>query len=263
MHSVRFSLIGYALFAASSLSAGVLVAGTNPDSSGLDSVSDSPGPEGVFSLEQLFTLSSAADVTSLEINAASFSAQTLRIQLYRGLGLEGTGTLLKTFNISIPGTYDGLPLDIPTIMVSTALSLGSGNYSLLFTDPNPSPDLIYLSAALSSNTPDGSLGGTNWSTGITGGGNLVFELDGTVAGSTPEPGVLWLTGIGLFAVGVRSRVVRLGRACPPCVTGGSLTRYPATIRSLVRLATNGTPWALMPARFFSPSVRTLPTRVTF
>jgi hypothetical protein len=200
MRYVKFSLlIGCALFAASPLSASVLVAGTNPDSTGLDFVSDAPGPDGVFSLEQLFTLSTAAHVTSLEINAASFSSQTLRIELFSGLGLEGTGTLLQTFNVSIPGGFDGMPLDIPTIMVSTSLMLGSGSYSLLFSDPNPSSDLIYLNAALSSNTPDGSLGGTNWSTGITGADNLVFELDGTV-NSTPEPASMWLLGIGLFGV---------------------------------------------------------------
>jgi len=200
-----FLLVGSLLFADLSLSASVLVAGTSPDTDGLDFVANSGVEGGAFSYEQLFTLTNAALVTSLEINAASFSNQTLEIRLYSGLGLEGTGTLLETFNLSIPGGYDGLVLGIPTITTSTSFMLGSGSYSLLLTDPSPpTTDLIYQNGADSSNTPDGSLGGTNWSTGITGAGNIVFELDGNVLSSTPEPGSMWLLGIGLFGLGAVS-----------------------------------------------------------
>ena len=64
-----------------------LVAGTNPDPlSGYYVEND---PHDVFGYEQLFTPSTAAQITSLSINAGSLRAQTLRIPLFSGLGLEG------------------------------------------------------------------------------------------------------------------------------------------------------------------------------
>jgi hypothetical protein len=156
-------LLGCMVLTDSLLSASVLIAGTSPDSSGAFEVANSGASGGAFSFEQLFNLTNPAQVTSIAINAASFSDQTLEVRLYSGLGLEGTGTLLETFDLSIPGTFDGTLTDIPTIPTATSFMLGSGSYSLLFTDASaPTSNLIYLNAADGSNTPDGSLGGTHW-----------------------------------------------------------------------------------------------------
>jgi hypothetical protein len=188
--------------------ASILVAGTDPDSSGAFDVENDSG--GVFSYEQLFTLSSGAHVTNLSINAASFSDQTLEVELFSGLGLEGTGTLLQTFDINVPGTFDGLLPDIPTITIPTSFSLGPGSYSLLLSLPtlSPSGDLIYENAADSLNTPDGSLGGTHWSTSIDSPGNIVFDLAGEMGSPVPEPGSMSLLVTALVAIAalIRKRV---------------------------------------------------------
>jgi hypothetical protein len=183
-----------------------LVAGTNPDPGELFSVRNDPpdrnGPH-VFSYEQLFTLSSGAEVTGLSINAASFSAQTLRVELFSGLGLEGAGTLLQTFDIDVPGGYDGTILHIPAITTLRSFSLGAGSYSLLISLPNLSTtgDFIYQNAADSSNTPFGSLGGTHWSTGIISPGNIAFDLAGTPFSTAPEPASIFL--LAMCFIGTR------------------------------------------------------------
>ena len=170
---------------------------TNPDPSGFFLSAtirpDRNGPH-VFSYEQLFTLSSGAEVTSLSINAESFSAQTLRVELFSGLGLEGTGTLLQTFDIDVPGGHDGMILDIPAITTLRSFSLGAGSYSLLISLPHLSTngDLIYQNDADSSNILFGSLGGTHWSTGIISPGNIVFDLAGTPFSTAPEPASIFL-----------------------------------------------------------------------
>jgi hypothetical protein len=153
--------------AAGPLHATILVAGTNPAAGGGFYV-ENDSFFGTFSYEQLFTLSNAAQVTSLSINAASLSAQTLEVQLFSGLGLENTGTLLQTFDINVPGGWDGNNLDMPTITTPASFLLAAGSYSLLLSLPtlSPSGDLIYENTADSSNTPGGSLGGTHTSTGV-------------------------------------------------------------------------------------------------
>ena len=179
--------------------AATLVAGTNPGS-GVDGVENSSSD--VFSYEQLFTLSTAAQITSLSINAGSVSAQTLRIELFSGLGLEGTGTLLQTFNINAPIVSNAL--NLPTTVIPTSFSLSAGSYSLLLTLPTPSGDLIYQNVATSSNTPFGSLGGTHWSTHVESPGNIVFELAGTPVSAVPEPSSALFLVAGLIAVAARS-----------------------------------------------------------
>jgi len=175
-----------------------LVAGTNPDPNvGFYVANDSSG---VFSYEQLFTLSSAAQITSLSINAESLSAQTPRIQLFSGLGLEGTGTLLQTFNIDVP-TYI---VNSPTTVIPTSFSLGAGSYSLLLTVPSPSYDVIDQDIATSSNTPFGGLGGTHSSNGIESPRNIVFELAGNPMSAVPEPSSVLFLVTGLIAVAARS-----------------------------------------------------------
>jgi hypothetical protein len=180
-----------------------LVAGTTPDSTVAFAVENDSSHH--FSYEQLFTLSTGAQITGLNINAASFSTQTLRVQLFSGLGLEGTGTLLQNFDISVPGGFDGLLPDIPTITTAKSFSLEAGSYSLLISLPNrnSSGDFIYQNLADSSNTPFGSLGGTHWSTGIISPGNIVFDLAGTPVSAVPEPAFLLLFATGLIGVGAK------------------------------------------------------------
>lgn len=139
--------------------AATLVAGTNPRPDVNFFVENDSS--GYFNYEQLFTLSSDVQVTSLSLNLGSFTRQTLRVDLFSGLGLEGTGTLLQSFNINAPQMSPGT-FDLPSVTTPTSLSLAAGSYSLLLTNvlPNPSTGVIYQYVADSSNTPYGSLGGT-------------------------------------------------------------------------------------------------------
>jgi len=188
-----------------SLKASVIVAGTNLDRTGFYFVADAAAPVGALSIEQLFSVSTPVDLTSLSINAASFSNQTLQVQLFSGEGFQSTSVLLQTFNLNVSGGFNGLLTGIPTITTTTSLHLGGGNYSLVLSDPGSSSDLIYLNAAIASNTPDGSLGGVQNSVGFSSPESIVFSLEGTV---TPEPGTIWPCTLGLLIAGLWS----IGRA---------------------------------------------------
>lgn len=216
MGNISMRSLTFILFVAScsplcrtALGASILVAGTDPTDIGFF-VSGSNAVSGAFSFEQLFTLSSPVDVTALALDAGSFSAQTLEVQLFSGSGLAGTGTQLQTFNISVPVSKGFL---LTTITSAVSVPLAAGNYSLLFSDPGASSDFIYLTGATASNTPEGSLGGTDWSTGIDSPANVVFELDGNLASTVPEPTPAgqFLAGVLLLGIGWLIRRRRLGQ----------------------------------------------------
>ena len=193
-HFLLVLLIGSMMFCGTALGASVLLAGTVPNTN----VRHTPSGYVASSIEQLFTLYGPADLTTLQINAASVSAQTLEVQLFSGLGLEGTGVLLQTFNISVAGGFNEILSGIPTITQAISVPLAAGSYSLLLTGPASSSNFIYLNAALDSNTPDGILGGTHFSNGVQNPGNIVFELDGSLGSTAPEPQSAKLLAAALF-----------------------------------------------------------------
>ena len=181
-HEMRKSIaaaFGLLLTWAGCAHASVLVAGTQPDAGGFFFTENDASE--VFSYEQIFTLSTGAQLTGLSINAASFNAQTLSVELFSGLGMEGTGTLLHSFDLNIPGRFSGYITAINPVTVSTSLYLGSGTYSPLLSiaKPSASGDLIYEDSADSiEHTRRQRWGERIGSRCIISQGNIVFELDG-------------------------------------------------------------------------------------
>jgi len=185
------------LFLSANSNATVIIAGTDPYAHGGFHVQNDG--TNTFFFEQVFDLTSAANVSSFSVNAASFSAQTLRAELFSGSGLDGSGTLLETFDFNVAGGWSGIMVEIPTLSIARNFSLSTGTYSLLFTHPNVSSDYIYLNAATSSIETFGTLGLTNWSTGVTGGSNIVFALV-DIVNEVPEPSTLVLAALGIVMI---------------------------------------------------------------